>query len=348
MTNILFISRASNPNSGGMERLSYELIDAVSKDKRVTTKSLIHKGGRTTSPFFIFTIIPRALKEARHADVVHLGDPMLSFVGWLVKLLYKKPVAVTVHGLDITYSNPLYQLYLALFFKNFNLYLPISDHVRKLLTKKHSVSGRINIINPGIHDNFYDPTISRSDLAELLNLPLTDKTVLFTSGRLVKRKGHAWFITNILKELPPDYLYAIAGDGPAKQDILAAAKRNNTTNQIILLGRVSNRQLKILYNTIDAFIQPNISVNNDVEGFGLVLLEATLCNRPVFAAAIEGMTDAIKNKKNGTLLPPQNINEWTSVLFKFSQVPTARQYTLDNFSWTDKKNQFILELANLT
>ena len=349
---ILFITRAYGPNSGGMERFSYELVQAISKINGVKTKIIAHTGSRKTSPLFILTSIPKILSAAKHANVIHLGDPMLSFTGWLIKLIYKKPIAVSVHGLDISYPNPLYQFYLKLFFSKFNTYLPISNYVNTLLEHKN-VKGTRHVINPGIHDHFYDPSITRKELQSILKRNNINNTILLTSGRLVKRKGHAWFISNVLPHLPTNTLYVIAGDGPERDNIKSTIIKNNLTKRVMLLGRVSENNLKVLYNTVDAFIQPNIKVKNDAEGFGLVLLEAALCNRPVFAASTDGIPDAIQDGKNGTLITSEDSQTWIKTLNTFiSQhknspaVTLPRTYTLNKFSWSRIATKYATVLFN--
>lgn len=349
--NILFITRAYSEHAGGMERLSFELIQSVSKLPDVTTTVIAHKGKRVTSPLFNFTAAPKALSLAQKADVIHLGDPMLSFLGWLLKLLTKKPIAVTVHGLDITYPNFLYQLYLKFFFCNFDAYFPISRHVSNLLSSFHIPHSKFHIQVPGLTDRFFDPTITRDQLAQLLKHDIRSKHILFTSGRLIKRKGHAWFIENVLPKLPDNVIYVIAGEGPEKDSIEKISERSRPNSRLIFPGRVTDEQLKILYNTVDAFIMPNIPVEDDVEGFGLVLLEAALCQRPVFAANLEGIPDAIHDGRNGTLLPPQNPSAWISALQNFlsnpQPNPAARDYTLKQFSWSNLINHYAVNIKNL-
>lgn len=329
---ILFLTRAYSEHAGGMERLSFELIQNVSKQPDVKSSVIAHQGSRATSPLLNLAALPKALRAAHTADVVHLGDPMLSFLGWMLKKLTGKPVAVTVHGLDIVYPNFLYQLYLKLFFRNFDHYFPISQHVGKVLHSKFQIpTSKFQILTPGISDRFYDPAVTREQLSKLLNRDVTDKKVLFTSGRLVKRKGHEWFIREVFPHLPENVIYVIAGDGPERQH-LSSSEERSAAGRVRLLGKVSDDQLKILYNTADAFIMPNIPVENDVEGFGLVLLEAALCNRPVFAADLEGIPDAIHSGKNGILLPPQDVEAWIKPL-TFIKPGESRQYTLAHFSW---------------
>ena len=347
---VLCISRAYGQDQGGMERLSYDLTTHLAKEPNTTVTVIAYKGSRIFSPLFNLICLPKALSKAPKADVIHLGDPMLAFVGWFIKLLYRKPVAITVHGLDILYPNPLYQLYLKLFFSNFDLYLPISGHVSNLLNPLIN-HGQMFTLNPGITDAHYDPTLNRQDLDKVLNRDTQDNVVLFTAGRLVKRKGHAWFIANVFPSLQKNSLYVISGTGPETANIIAAAETAKVADRVLLLGRVSDKVLKILYNTADAFIQPNIPVKGDVEGFGLVLLEAALCGQTVFTSKLEGMIDAIQEGVNGYVIPAEGSSRWIGTLRGYIDNPMplkqAREYTLGKYSWSKISPQFRTILQTL-
>ncbi len=347
MTNILFITRACGQSKGGLERLSHELIQAMSQNPLVNAQVIKHTGSRATSPLFVFSCLPRALAAARHADVVHISDPLLSLTGWLIKKIFHKPIAVNVHGLDITYPNFLYQTYLKLFFRHFDAYFPISRHVNTLLNR-WQVSGTRIVVSPGINDHFFDPSITRQQLGSFLAMPLTGRKVLLTVGRLVKRKGHAWFISNVLPKLASNTLYVIAGQGPEANNIKQAALLHQVSNRVVLLGKVPDSNLKILYNTVDVFVQPNIKIKHDAEGFGLVLLEAALCRRPVFAADIDGIPTAIQDNKNGVLVESRSPPAWINALNSPpTSVINSRAYTLANFSWDKAADKYWLALAKL-
>lgn len=346
---LLYISRACRPDAGGLERLSYELLTALQQQSGVSVTPLLHTGSRSLSPLFALLMIPRALWLARHADVIHLGDPLLSLMGWLIHGLWRKPVVVMVHGLDVTYPHPLYRLYLWLFFRSFATYLPISTHAAALL-KHWRVRGAVSVVRPGVTDRYFDSTISRAALTGLLGRDVTDLFVLLTVGRLVTRKGQAWFIEHVLPQLAPHTLYVIAGSGPAEPAIRAAATRAGVADRVVLLGRVSEPTLRILYNTVDAFVQPNIPVTGDAEGFGLVLLEAALCQRPVVAARLEGIVDAIHEGHNGILVPAGEATAWVRILQALpTSVPLSRSrdYTLHTFSWSRQIEIYLAAVRQL-
>ncbi|MEX0650080.1 MAG: glycosyltransferase family 4 protein [Candidatus Andersenbacteria bacterium] len=344
---VLLISRSYGQHAGGMERLSYELIDSVSQLPEIEATAIVNNTPagaslmrvRLQSLLFITLIAPRAIWAARTADVVHLGDPLLSKIGWFIQKLWHKPVTVTVHGLDVQYSNPLYRLYLRFFFRNFDAYIAISEHAKEALLRWR-VAGTIHVIPPGIHDRLHDPTITREQLTDLLKTDISHKVVLLTAGRLVARKGHAWFITNVLPLLPEHFIYVIAGDGQERSSIEQAVKQDQLQNRVIMLGRVSNDTLRTLYNTVDIFIQPNIPMSTDAEGFGIVLTEAALCDRIVIAANIDGIPAAIHDKKNGYLVEAQQASRWRDVVLAAQKLPNAREYTLTQFSWDKISQQY--------
>ncbi len=374
--NILFISRAYSQHAGGMERLSFELIREFQKRELVAPLSPIGERARvratqakllwqvitivnaTKQDFsllstrlhtivFAISILPKALVASRHVDIVHIGDPVLSFVGWCIAKFRQIPVVVTVHGLDILYPNPLYQLYLKLFFRNFTHYIAISEYAKKLL-RKQGVHKNVTVIPPGITDTSILHTYTRNDLGKLLYRNVSHRTVFATTGRLVARKGHAWFIKDVMTRLPRTALYAIAGDGPEREHIAALIKSLKLEDRIIMLGRISEEDKKILLQTIDAFIQPNISIQGDAEGFGIAPIEAALHGRAVFASNVDGIPSAIHDKKNGTLLPPKETTAWVNALTTFMQHPIsyepsgkdARIYTKKTFAWEKIAEQY--------
>lgn len=344
--NILFISRAYGENAGGMERLSYELISRFPDAQTIVHETMPGQSlfsARIKSIIFVLSVIPRALAKARYADTIHIGDPVLLLVAACIKVIYKKPIFCTVHGLDVAYQNPIYQSYLNLFLPSIDHFIAISDYAKNLLQQKNIVQP-ITVIPPGIVDKNYDQSISRQDLEKIVTRNLENRIILATTGRLIQRKGHAWFIEHVVSQLPENILYIIAGDGPQRGNIKNIITKNNLENRVIMLGRISDADQKVLLNTIDAFIQPNIAIKDDHEGFGIAPLEASLCARQVFASRIDGIQSAIIDGSNGTLLPSEDSQAWVSALSAYSQHPSAnfraREYTQQKFNWDSVAEQY--------
>ena len=86
---------------------------------------------------------------------------------------------------------------------------------------------------------------------------------------------------------------------------------------------------------------PNVPVEGDVEGFGIVALEGALAGRPVLASRLEGITDPVRDGVNGWLLPPGDEAAWTARLRALLNDPeklaatgaAARDDVLSRFAW---------------
>ncbi|MDZ7682333.1 MAG: glycosyltransferase [Fodinibius sp.] len=123
--------------------------------------------------------------------------------------------------------------------------------------------------------------------------------MLLTVGRKVKRKGHEWFIREVMPKLDREVVYVTVGDGPEFEHVQQAAEESAYSDRIFLLGRQPDEVLKQAYAAADLFVMPNIPVEGDMEGFGIVLLEANMARTPAVAADLEGIKDVISQGDNG-------------------------------------------------
>ncbi|OGY86674.1 MAG: hypothetical protein A3G01_00465 [Candidatus Kerfeldbacteria bacterium RIFCSPLOWO2_12_FULL_43_9] len=211
---------------------------------------------------------------------------------------------------------------------------------------------RMTIISNGVTD-FFGTDTSRSDLREFVGRTLpSDITILFSAGRLVKRKGTAWFIKHVMPNVPENFVYLIAGVGPERKRIMRLIRQLRLESRIYMLGRVLDGELGVLFHTAHAFVMPNIPVASDREGFGIVALEAASCGLPVIAAGIEGIPDAIQNGKNGFLLPSGDADIWIQrlpILVDQGQKMRSaiRAYTLAHFDWSRIAKSYIQVFQNV-
>jgi phosphatidylinositol alpha-1,6-mannosyltransferase len=128
------------------------------------------------------------------------------------------------------------------------------------------------------------------------------KKILVTVGRLVKRKGVTWFLDSVMSRLDSDYIYIIAGDGPELASIRESIRTHEWEQRVFAPGRVTGDVRKILYNAADIFVMPNITVADDMEGFGIVIVEAGSCGLPVVASNLQGIRDAVLEGQTGYLV----------------------------------------------
>jgi phosphatidyl-myo-inositol dimannoside synthase len=133
----------------------------------------------------------------------------------------------------------------------------------------------------------------------------------------------------------------VIGEGPQRPAIRAAIDKHGLQRHVRLLGRAADDLYAAAYNGADVFVMPNIMVPGDMEGFGLVLLEAALCALPVVAADMEGIRDAVADGRNGRLVPSSDAIGFQKSIRHFLDDPAAakkfgrqsRDYTLQHYRW---------------
>ncbi len=163
-----------------------------------------------------------------------------------------------------------------------------------------------------------------NEIESRAGIDLRGKKVLFSLGRPLKRKGFDGFAKNILPHLPENYVYIVAGPKPEDPGWFKLTKpilsknlqekmklalgiytvhdelvRLSQNPRIYYLNGVSEHLRNLLYAASDLFILPNRTVEGDMEGFGIVALEAAVRGVPVIATGIEGITDAVIDGENG-------------------------------------------------
>jgi phosphatidylinositol alpha-1,6-mannosyltransferase len=356
---ILFVTRKFPPSTGGMENAAYELYEELAKDNDVR---LVKWGGSAKWLFLVYPILfLRGLYEAifTRPDAIYLQDGVMAPLGWTIKKFTGVPSLLTVHGLEATYDNPVYKKTVRPFIGKQTRIAAVSQETKKEIEK--IVPGKeITVIHNGLKDAFYSDTDKEEHLrliseATGISVPeLKNTRILHTNGRLVERKGVDWFINNVMPELKARFknrvVYIVTGDGNQRENIENSVKKQGMEGNVRILGRVDNEVLRALYNRADIFLMPNIRVKNDMEGFGLVALEAASCGRLVIASELEGIKDAIKPRKNGLLTPAGNKKEYLRLIIKELSAPSLipnniRRYTLENYSWK-KTAQGYLDLIN--
>ncbi len=132
--------------------------------------------------------------------------------------------------------------------------------------------------------------------------------VVFSFGRLVPRKGFDTLIeaTAVLRKRGIDVMLFIAGDGPDRKKLEELAWKHGVAERVRFAGAVSDGELPGLYAACDVFAMVPRSIGPDVEGFGIVYLEAGLMGKPVIGSRVGGVPDAVIDGETGLLVPPED------------------------------------------
>jgi len=131
-----------------------------------------------------------------------------------------------------------------------------------------------------------------------------------TVARLQPHKGIDTGIAALpaLRRRVPGATYVVVGDGPDAERLRGLAQQLGVAEHVRMLGRVADEEVVDALLACDVFALLSREAVPDVEGFGLVLLEAGACGRPVLGASSGGIPDAIAEGDSGLLVPPDDVD----------------------------------------
>ncbi len=247
-------------------------------------------GGRSGLPLFFLRATLRSL--AFRGDQVHLSDAAMAPLLPLLRVLRPRlKRSITVHGLDLTYPSRFYQRLLRSSLPSAQRVVAISRATAKEAERRGVDASSIVVIPCGVRCS-----------APPVRYTLSPGIRLLILGRQIRRKGTVWFLRDVFPRLLRDFPLlhlTIAGEGPELPAIRKQVSGVVPVSAVTILGRVSEEEKRRLFLSSTLFLMPNIPVSGDMEGFGLVCIEAGNHGLPVVAAEIEGVADAVLNGETG-------------------------------------------------
>ena len=161
---------------------------------------------------------------------------------------------------------------------------------------------KLTVVTPGVDVEQFQPAAPNPAVRERLGW--SGRRVVLTAGRLQQRKGHDCLIRALpeIRRHVPDILYAIAGDGERRATLESLAHSLNVQDCVQFLGELSDSNLIECFQQCELAALPNREVNGDFEGFGMVLVEAQACGRPVLAGTSGGTAETLRPGESGRLV----------------------------------------------
>ncbi|BCX13614.1 MAG: glycoside hydrolase [Candidatus Dojkabacteria bacterium] len=364
---ILYISHQHLPknfplqNIGGMQRVSVELLKALQEDKEIKVIPMLMNAkykrmGPPTTLFWIKTLflLPILNFIYRPDIILHLSMVTSSMTPLAKVFIRKTPMLTINHGHDVTMPSPWYQYFwLPLSFKYLDGVVSVSKATSYASIKRGLNPNKAFVISNGVDlSRFklkYSKQKAKEVFAELFDIKLNkDTKILLTVGRQVKRKGHLNFLKNIFPKLDKNIVYVAIGDGKEHQKILDFKENSIHKDRIYILGRQSDEVVELALRASDLFVMPNIPVNNDMEGFGVVILEANANETPVVVSDMEGMKDVVRDGINGYRADITNPENFAKVINDLVQDPVkldmlsknSRKYVEQKFTWSNLVEEY--------
>jgi glycosyltransferase involved in cell wall biosynthesis len=178
--------------------------------------------------------------------------------------------------------------------------IALSRYTREKLLRAHGVSEeRVTMIPGGVDLDRFRPAVDPSAARAELSIP-QDRFVLLTVRNLVPRMGLERLVEAMrsVAAAIPRSLLVIGGSGPLADGLRDSVERLGLRDHVRLVGFIPEDILHRYYQMADLFVLPSI----DLEGFGLVTVEALACGLPVLGTPVGGTREILSRLDEGLLL----------------------------------------------
>jgi phosphatidylinositol alpha-1,6-mannosyltransferase len=283
-------------------------------------------------------------------DVLHCGDLYPpGVIATILKKLFGIPFIAYCHGEDITLTDERrFQPRLRnMIYRSANAIIANGEFAVENLLRIGIKREKIHKITPGLDVSSFYPEAPDAELRQRYRID--GELVVMTVARLVTRKGHSRVIRALAKLSPdvPSFKYIIVGRGPLDTELRALTAELNLQDRIVFAGFVADDQLNHYYNLADIVVMPNTGEDGDVEGFGMVFLEANAAGKPVIGGRSGGTAEAILDKETGFLVDPSDDQELRSALYSMLTDSELRrrmglaglQRAQTEFSWESRAKE---------
>jgi phosphatidylinositol alpha-1,6-mannosyltransferase len=294
----------------------------------------------------------KLVKQNRNL-VLHCGHVNAAIAARKLKRRYGVPYLLWTHALEIMDGWLRASILPAMLDADF--VVTNSEFTRAFVASAGVPQSRIVKIRPGADPAHFCPGLDCSELAQRLGV--SGRPTLLTVARVVKAnryKGH----DVVLRALPkvvcavPDVAYVIVGDGDDLGYLHRLASECGVEKNVTFAGPVSHAELPLLYNACDAFIMCSREDRTKrgilAEGFGIALVEASACGKPVIAGRSGGVPDAVQDGITGLLVNPVDTEEVAAAIIKVLREPgvakvlgnNGRKWVESEMNWGRAANEF--------
>lgn len=280
----------------------------------------------------------RALARSGDFDLVHVHWPLPhASPGQAARRAGGIPLVITFHGVEMTFARSSRVPFLVPFLRR-------SIRAADAVTANSSYTA-------GLIRELHDRPVDIVPFGATVEAPTSTPPprpeepparLLFV-GRLVERKGIHHLI-DAISLLPNDIsvFTSIVGEGPMRGELEARAREAGVAESMEFTGFVEGDRLAREYAEADIFVLPAApDAKGDVEGLGVVLIEALAHGKPAVASAAGGIVDIVRHEETGLLVPPADPRALAEALTRLIRHPElarslgrrGREYVAERFSW---------------
>ena len=362
---VLFVTNDFGPRAGGIETFIIGLIE-----RRPVGQTIVYTSAQANSEQYDADWLAQyGVRVIRDRSKILLPTPRVAFhlkkiirkegittaafgaaapLGLLSAGMKRAGVVRTValtHGHEVWWAKVFpFNLLLRRIGSTVDVLTYLGEFTRSAISKGLTAKAQASMVKiaPGIDVEHFIPT----DATVLRNsLGLPDKKVIVSVGRLVHRKGQDHLIEampEILKSIPHAHLLLV-GEGPYREHLQTLVKKHNLEASVTFIGRIQYKDLPTYICVGDIFAMPSRSrlMGLEVEGLGIVYLEASSCGLPVLAGDSGGAPDALVQNETGLVVNGTDdqqiakaaIKLLTNIELSKKMGLAGRQWIIDNWRW---------------
>lgn len=277
--------------------------------------------------------------------IVHCGRALPEGVAaWISRLRGGPKYVCWAHGEDVATARTSRELTFVTsrVFSAASGVLANSRNTARELESLGVDGARIRVAYPGVDSARFRPEVDGS--AVRARHAKDGELMLLTVGRLQRRKGHD-LVIRAMAELAarPELRYVIVGGGEEEETLRTLARACGVADRVDFAGKIPDEELPAYYAACDVFLMPNRADGADIEGFGIVFLEAQATERPVIAGRTGGAPEAVAEGETALLVGGDDPSELARALDELAGSPelrarfgrAGRERAAGLFTWND-------------
>jgi phosphatidyl-myo-inositol dimannoside synthase len=294
----------------------------------------------------------KLVKQERNL-VLHCGHVNGAVAARKLKRRYGTPYLLWTHALEIMDDWLRDSILPAML--DADLVITNSEFTRAFVASAGMPQSRIVKIRPGADPARFRPSLDCRSLVQRLGI--LGRPTMLTVSRIVRAnryKGHDVVLRSLatIARAVPGVAYVIAGEGDDLDYLDGLARQYGVRENVIFAGRVSDEDLPLLYNACNVFIMCSREDRTRrgilAEGFGMALVEASACGKPVIAGKSGGVPDAVQDGLSGLLVDPEDSAGVAAAIIKVLRDPVmagimgnqGRKWVESEMNWTRAAREF--------
>ena len=268
------------------------------------------------------------LRTTRGVSMIHCGRALPEGVAaWLCRCSGGPRYACWAHGEDISTALTSRELtwLMRRVYGNAEVVFANSANTRRMLRELDIADDRIELVYPGVDTERFRPDIDAREIRQ--RIAPRGETVLLSVGRFQTRKGHDLVIRAVgqLVREQRSLRYVIVGDGRERSRLEALVDQCGVRDHVTFMGEVPGEMLPRYFAACDIFVLPNRVEQNDVEGFGIVYLEAAASGKPAIGGRSGGVPEAIADGVTGLLVDGTDVDELAATIARLMDSEALRR-----------------------